>query len=118
MAPVSNETAAKSSPRYEPRSYNKESPRWENTWKPAAGYSYLPGQPISLTKDQEMLLLDKLATDLRDCSLDSVRNVYEDLTALDRQLTGMASYTDVMLTLKKHGVTFFVFVALKLYCTN
>lgn len=89
---------------YEPRLYNKQSPRRDATWKPAIGYSYLPGKPITLTKEQEILLLDKLASDLRDCSLSNVRHAYDDLTSLDLNLTGMARYSDVALILKKNGV--------------
>ena len=91
-------------PAYSPRDYsNHDTPR-DHQWKPAAGYSYLPNQPIALSKDQEIFLMQKLAADLAGASLDQVKAVYEEMAANARTLTGMGSYTDLGLALQKHGV--------------
>lgn len=91
-------------PTYEPRDYKNHGAPRDHQWKPAAGYSYLPTQPIALSKDQEIFLMHKLAEDLAGCSLEQVKAVYEDMAANDRALTGMGSYSDLGIFLQKQGV--------------
>lgn len=89
---------------YEPKTYEGHGVPREHQWKPVAGYSYLPTQPITLSKDQEIFLLRKLAADVSGCTLDQVKNVYQEMATRDNQLTGWGSYTELGVALQKHGV--------------
>lgn len=92
---------------FQPKDYSEHGKPKEYDWKPAAGYSYLPTQPIALNKDQEMFLMHKLAMDMDEaaCTVDQVKAVYEEMAVNDHNLTGMGSFTDLRLALQKHGVS-------------
>lgn len=90
---------------YEPKSYDNHRGPKEHQWKPAAGYSYLPTQPITLSRDQEAFLLRKLAADLTGCTLVQVKSVYQEMAGKDHQLSGWGSYAELGLALQKHGVS-------------
>ncbi|XP_067930284.1 uncharacterized protein [Watersipora subatra] len=88
---------------YNPKNYDNSEVLRDYEWKPAAGYSYLPTQPINLSQDQEIFLLRKLAEDVAGCSLTQVRNVYQEMASHDHQLTGWGSYSQLGISLQKHG---------------
>ncbi|KAF6018615.1 C1orf87 [Bugula neritina] len=88
---------------YQPKVYDNSEVHKQYQWKPAAGYSYLPTQPITLSKDQEMFLLHKLAADVSNCDVDQTKHVYQEMAAKDRSLSGWGSYTDFGIALQKHG---------------
>jgi len=91
---------------YQPKVYDNSEVHKQYQWKPAAGYSYLPTQPITLSKDQEMFLLHKLAADVSNCDVDQTKHVYQEMAAKDRSLSGWGSYTDFGIALQKHGVSY------------
>jgi len=93
------------SDQYQPKSFMEPDAEPPYHWKPAAGYSYLPTQPIKMSRDQEASLLDNLAAELRDSTIDQVKKVYEEMASKDMQLSGWGSYDDLSYALQKYGVS-------------
>ncbi|KAK2149356.1 hypothetical protein LSH36_456g01012 [Paralvinella palmiformis] len=70
---------------------------------PADG-SYLPKEPVVLSKDEELELRRLIREDLTGFNTSKLKDVYLELTGFDRHLTGCISYENLLFSLLRAKV--------------
>jgi len=87
---------------------------------PADG-SYLPKEPVVLSKDEELELRRLIREDLTGFNTSKLKDVYLELTGFDRHLTGCISYENLLFSLLRAKVGNFsqcsLFVVLRFLST-